>query len=159
LTSVDTDAIFGGVVVMATATLPARTAARNRLTEVTMTTTKQDAFEGPNGWYTAVEDREGCHRQPADGGTLTERAARRAATAANDAADIARTERACARQFLALPSTVLASAQWRYPTRAPAGGAWAALRHFVAGGSLDSAILLRADHDEWRYGVTIGSDD
>jgi len=37
------------------------------------------AFQGPNGWYIAVEDADGYHHQPADGGHMTREEARRAA--------------------------------------------------------------------------------
>jgi hypothetical protein len=42
------------------------------------------AFEGANGWYTAWQDADGYHHQPADGGRLTERQARRRARERNE---------------------------------------------------------------------------
>ena len=42
------------------------------------------AFEGANGWYSAWVDEDGFHRQPADGGRLTERQARRQARERNE---------------------------------------------------------------------------
>jgi hypothetical protein len=41
------------------------------------------AFEGPNGWYVAFENADGFHRQPADGGSLTETQAKRRARERN----------------------------------------------------------------------------
>lgn len=41
------------------------------------------AFQEPNGWYVADERNDGLHFQPADGGRLSERQARRLAAQEN----------------------------------------------------------------------------
>ncbi len=43
------------------------------------------AFQGPNGWYVAWVGDSGFHREPFDGGTMTEAAARKEAIARNRA--------------------------------------------------------------------------
>lgn len=42
------------------------------------------AFQGPNGWYVAWERKDGCHRQPDNGGTLSRRDAEKLARERND---------------------------------------------------------------------------
>lgn len=44
---------------------------------------KNKAIQGPNGWYVGEVGSDGFHRQPEDGGTLTETQARRAAKREN----------------------------------------------------------------------------
>lgn len=44
---------------------------------------KWAAYQGPNGWYVAFERDNGFHRQPSNGGSLTEHQARREALRRN----------------------------------------------------------------------------
>lgn len=48
-------------------------------------TSLYQAFQGPNGWYVAWVGDSGFHRQPLNGGTMSERAARKEAIARNRA--------------------------------------------------------------------------
>lgn len=45
------------------------------------------AYRGPNGWYVAIEDEDGFHRQPGDGGRLDESQITAALIAMRDAID------------------------------------------------------------------------
>ncbi len=51
------------------------------------------AFQGPNGWYVAFEREDGFHRQPQNGGNMSERDARREARDRNEGGAVRRKER------------------------------------------------------------------
>lgn len=50
------------------------------------------AFQGPNGWYVAFERADGFHRQPPDGGNMSETDARRLARRRNESSHAAEDE-------------------------------------------------------------------